>query len=308
MRHLLLISHFFPPMGGGGVQRVAKFVRYLVEHGWRTTIVCGRPEDYWMRDVTLLDEIPESARVLATAAASGLGILRRVRGSRGGDRRSSRGFGLLRRAASWLLVPDSYIGWRPFALRAARDVVHQDPPDALMSSGPPETNHLVASTLRRESGTPWLADFRDPWFGLHLLPAPTAWHRARHAKLERRVLDEADCLVATTTWLRDLLRERSHGKRAIYVIRNGYDPADFAGDIDRGDVAGGDASPLRLVHAGMLTLTRTATGLLQGLQRLYATTTPGLPAWVCRTAFACAATCRTARRSPRCGAPTCWCS
>lgn len=268
MRHLLLISHFFPPMGGGGVQRVTKFVKYLVEHGWRTTIVCGRPEDYWMRDETLLDELPESARVIATAAASGLGILRRLRRGSGGTRRSSKGFGLLRGAASWLLLPDSYIGWRPFALRAARTLVREDRPDALMSSGPPETNHLVAAVVRRESGTPWLADFRDPWFGLHLVPAPTGWHRGRHAELERAVLNDADCVVATTTWLRDLLRERSHGKREIYVIRNGYDPADFAAANHGDQVSGREPSHLRLVHTGMLTLTRTVTGLLHGLQRL----------------------------------------
>ncbi len=153
-----------------------------------------------MRDETLLRELPESARVVATAGASGLGILRRLRGGRAtgaSARRSSRGFGALRRAAAWFLVPDSYVGWRPFALGAAREIVRDDPPDALMSSGPPETNHVVGLALRRETGLPWLADFRDPWFGLHLFPAPTAWHRARHAKLEAAVLDQADCIVAT---------------------------------------------------------------------------------------------------------------
>lgn len=280
MRHLLLISHFFPPMGGGGVQRVAKFVKYLAQHDWRTTIVCGRAEDYWMRDETLVDELPESARVVATAAASGLGILRRLRGSRGegapatAARRSSRGFGVLRRAASWLLVPDSYVGWQPFALRAAREVLRDDPPHALMSSGPPETNHIVAATLRGESDIPWLADFRDPWFGLHLYPAPTPWHRARHAALERRVLQGADCVVATTTWLRNLLRERAPGQREIYVIRNGYDPADFVSEAPSRDEVPIDrlsnAPRLHLAHVGMLTLTRSANGLLQALQRLYA--------------------------------------
>ncbi len=280
MRHLLLVSHFFPPMGGGGVQRVTKFVKYLAPNGWRTTVVCGRPEDYWMRDETLAREVPESARVMATAAASGLSLLRRARGGRGPDAgtsaRSARGFGILRKAAAWFLVPDSYLGWRPFALRAARDVLRDDPPDALMSSGPPETNHLVAATLHRESGTPWLADFRDPWFALHLYPAPTAWHRARHRKMEAEVLREADCVVATTTWLRDLLRERAPGKREIYVIRNGYDPDDFV-DVENaaqqsGATRGNSATKpvLRLAHTGMLTLTRSARGLLEGLQQLYA--------------------------------------
>src|SRR5438445_1984909 len=108
MRHLLVISHFFPPMGGGGVQRIAKFVKYLERAGWRATVIAGRPEDYWMRDDSLLAELPASARVVRTAAASGQGLLRRLRPSAtGSGRRSSGGFAALRRAASWFLVPDT---------------------------------------------------------------------------------------------------------------------------------------------------------------------------------------------------------
>ncbi len=267
MRHLLLVSHFFPPMGGGGVQRVTKFVKYLEPHGWRVTVVAGRPEDYWMRDDSLQDDVPATARVVRTTAASGLGMWRRLprTGGEAGSRRSSRLFGALRHAAGWFLIPDSYVGWRPFALHAALAVLREDPPDVLMSSGPPETNHLVALRLHRESGLPWLADFRDPWFALHLHPAPTAWHRARHARLEARVLSEASCIVATTDWLRALLQSRAPAAERLHVIRNGYDPADFA-------AVPADSVPpvpgLRLVHTGMLTLSRSAAGLLHGVQRV----------------------------------------
>ena len=268
MRHVLVISHFFPPMGGGGVQRVTKFVKYLPLHGWRATVVCGRAEDYWMQDASLVGEIPASARVVRTAAASGLGLLRRVRGGAKAARRSAGGFALLRRAAAWMLLPDSYIGWRPFALRAARSVLAADPAQVIFSTGPPETNHLVALALHRETGLPWLADFRDPWFGLHLFPAPTRWHRRRHELLEQEVLRSADCLVATTSWLRDLLRARpGDAARRLVVIRNGYDPEDFPVDsAPRPD----PEQPLRLAHTGMLTLSRSAAGLLRGLQLLHA--------------------------------------
>lgn len=266
MRHVLVISHFFPPMGGGGVQRVTKFVKYLAACGWRATVIAGRPEDYWMQDDSLLADLPSSARVERTAAASGIGVLRRVRpGQTGGSRRSSRLFGGLRRAAAWFLVPDTYVGWQPFALRAARTILANDRPDAIVSSGPPETNHLVAMALQRESGLPWLADFRDPWFALHLYPAPTAWHRARHARLERAVLERADAVIATTAWLGDLLRSRTPRLRRLQVVRNGFDPADFP---PHAAALPPSAEPLRLVHTGMLTLTRSAAGLLQGIQRL----------------------------------------
>jgi len=268
----LLVSHFFPPMGGGGVQRVTKFVKYLDDCGWRTTVISGRPEDYWMRDDTLLADLPASASVERTAAASGISVLRRLRpaargsGAASASRRSSRVFGLLRRAASWTLVPDTYVGWKPFALRAAQAVLVRDPPAVILSSGPPETNHLVGLALRRATGLPWLADFRDPWFGIHLHPAPTAWHRARHARLEGAVLREASAVTCTTTWLRDLLCDRAPRPIAhLQVIRNGFDPADFPPPPP----PRAPDTPLRLLHTGMLTLTRSAEGLLAAIARLH---------------------------------------
>lgn len=294
MRHVLVVSHFFPPMGGGGVQRVTKMVKYLEECGWRATVVCGRPEDYWMRDDTLVADVPASARVVRVGGASGLGVLRRVggRGGRGGRgrraagtagataaatvapaaRRSARLFAVLRRATAWTLVPDSYVGWRAFARRAALETLRADPADAILSSSPPETNHLVGLDLHHATGLPWLVDFRDPWFALHLHPAPTAWHRARHAALERRVLRTAAACTVTTTWLRDLVRRQAGAGAGLlarlHVIRNGFDPADFAAAGAPAPMA--PPAPLTLLHTGMLTLTRSAAGLLHGLQHLHA--------------------------------------
>jgi len=226
-----------------------------------------------MRDDSLLAGVPASCRVERTAAASGIALLRTLRPGPGGksaattSRRSSRLFGVLRRAGSWFLVPDTYVGWRPFAERAARAVLLRDPAEAIVTSGPPETNHLVGLTLQRETGLPWLADFRDPWFQLHLHPAPTSWHRARHARLESAVLAHADAVTATTSWLEELLRARApRPLERLQVIRNGFDAEDFPAPPPPRP----PESPLRLVHAGMLTLTRTAAGLLAGLRRIHA--------------------------------------
>jgi glycosyltransferase involved in cell wall biosynthesis len=272
VRHVLVVAHFFPPMGGGGVQRVTKFVKYLDGCGWRSTVIAGQPDDYWMRDDSLVADVPASARVVRTAAATGLGLLRRLRPGGSGSparasRRSSGAFAALRRAGSWFLLPDTYIGWRPFALRAARDELARDPADVILSSGPPETNHVVALQLHRDTGVPWLVDFRDPWFQLHLHPAPTAWHRARHARMERAVLEGAAAATATTTWLRDLLRQRApDGLTRLHVIRNGFDAEDFGPTPPPRP----PTSPLRLVHTGMLTLTRSAEGLLAAISKLHA--------------------------------------
>jgi glycosyltransferase involved in cell wall biosynthesis len=228
-RHLLVISHFFPPMGGGGVQRISKFVKYLDRHGWRATVICGQPEDYWMRDDSLLHDLPASLCRRPVSGASGLGILRRLRPrSTQQSVRSASGFSILRRLSSWMLIPDSYIGWRRFALRQARAVLRDDPPQAILSTGPPETNHLVARAVQHASGLPWVADFRDPWFALHLHPAPSRWHRWRHSVLERQVLTQASAVLATTRWLGELLQQHGAPAARVHVIRNGFDPEDFS--------------------------------------------------------------------------------
>jgi glycosyltransferase involved in cell wall biosynthesis len=133
----------------------------------------------------------------------------------------------------------------------------------------------VARAVQHASGLPWVADFRDPWFALHLHPAPSRWHRWRHSVLERQVLTQASAVLATTRWLGELLQQRGAPAARVHVIRNGFDPEDFsrpseeAGNSVPAVAATPDpAAPLHLLHTGMLTLSRSATGLLQGLHAL----------------------------------------
>lgn len=261
VKHLLMIVPFFPPMGGGGVHRPLSFVRYLPEHGWRTTVIAPDGGSFWISDATLAERIPDSCRVIRTRTLSGQGLLARAstRGAARSQKRSSRGFGLVRRAASTVLVPDSYIGWYPFAVRAALDVARRERFDAVYSTSPPETAHLVGGVLHKRAGLPWLADFRDPWMNLHLLPTPSALHARVQRRLEARVCREAD-VVVTTQWHETRMRVE-YPKARVTRISNGYD----------GDEARSVASivpperPFRIVHAGTLTQRRSAVAFLDAL-------------------------------------------
>jgi glycosyltransferase involved in cell wall biosynthesis len=261
-----MIIPFFPPMGGGGVHRPLSFVRYLPRHGWKTTVVAPEAGAYWISDPSLTERIPAACRVIRTPTWSGQGLLARA-GTRGRTRpqsRSSRGFGVARRAASAVLMPDSYIGWYPFAVQAALAAVKAERFDALYTTSPPETAHLVGLAVQRRTGLPWLADFRDPWMNLHLLPPPTALHARLHRRWEARVCTTAH-VVTTTRWHEARVHECYPGARVVR-ISNGYD-----GDEARSVASITPASrPFRIVHAGTLTQRRTAVPFLEGLAEFFA--------------------------------------
>jgi glycosyltransferase involved in cell wall biosynthesis len=259
VKHVLMIIPFFPPMGGGGVYRPLSFVRYLPASGWRVTVVTPRGDAFWIRDESLLERVPADTRIVRTRTWSGQAVLRR--GGSGGQSRSSRGFGLLRRVASAVMIPDSYIGWYPFAVRAAQEVLRAGDVDAIYSTSPPETAHLVARSLHRRTRLPWVADFRDPWMNLHLLDLPSRAHAAVHRRLERSVCRHAH-VVVTTAWSEELIR-RGVAAARVTRIPNGYDGT----EAERvADLAAPPDGPMRIMHAGMLTQKRSAVPFLEALR------------------------------------------
>jgi glycosyltransferase involved in cell wall biosynthesis len=261
VKHVLMIVPFFPPMGGGGVYRPLSLTRYLPLHGWRVTVVAPRGDAYWIRDESLLRRIPDEVNIVRTDTWSGQAMLRR---SGSTQKRSSSGFGRLRRVASTVMFPDSYVGWYPFAVRAAMEVVEQGGVDVLYSTSPPETAHRVGGTIHRRSGLPWVADFRDPWMNLHLIDVPSPLHAAVHRRMERAVCRSAD-VVVTTEWSGELVK-RACADARVTRIPNGYDGEDAASVMGMTPPPGG---PLRLLHAGTLTLRRSAVPFLRALHALF---------------------------------------
>ncbi len=267
-RRVLIFAYFFPPRGGAGVQRIVKFAKYLPDEGWDPTIVTAKGDDYWMKDESLARELAGRVPVVRTPAFTGLAIFSRLAPRQAGSGHSPRSsVGAVRRlrgVSSWLLVPDSYVGWVPFARRAGEALLSREKFDALLTTSSPDSAHLIGLALSARARIPWVADFRDPWTRRLSFRPPTRWHRARHQALEREVLRRAALVTFTSGETREDYARRYPDIPAakMAVVTNGYDEEDFA----QLEEAQPPASRFEILHAGQLNPERPALPFLLALR------------------------------------------
>jgi len=247
---LFVVFHYPPEASSSGVLRTLKFSRYLLEHGWRVTVLTLRRDAYAVIDEKLEAQIPREVRIVRTRF---LNTKRHL---------SVRGL-----YPAILAVPDSWIGWYPWAVAAGRKILDTDPVDLIFSTSPHPTAHLIARTLARHARVPQVTDFRDPWYEEPPEPGmPRIVHRLS-PWLERQVVTSASHVVTSTTQLRDMLRARyaDQPTTKFTAILNGYDEADFA-DLPRH--ARAKSERLVIVHAGNINASfRDPSPLFQAIAR-----------------------------------------
>ena len=214
--------------------RTLKYSRYLLEHGWRTTVIAPNESAYDVIDKKLADQIPGAVRVIRTHFLN-----------------TKRNLSIRGIYPAILAVPDTWIGWMPWAVKAGRALLQRDPYDLIYSTSPHATAHIIALRLSASSQKPWVTDFRDPWNEDPPEPgAPNGVvYRWANRTLERKVIHKCSRVVASTTQLRDLLRERyaSEPSDKFDAILNGYDEEDFA---SLPAASNERADKLLMLHAG----------------------------------------------------------
>jgi glycosyltransferase involved in cell wall biosynthesis len=252
-RRVLVLAYYFPPVGGAGVHRTLKFVKYLSRFGWDATVISTRSRVYGARDESLVREVPATTQVVRTTAlplARYLGYaLHRAR---------------LMRLRAFILWPDGGLGWMPFALAAALMAVRRDRPDALFSTSSPYGSHLVALIVARLTGVPWVADFRDEWTANpHLVNQPGALARLS-SSAERAITRRATEVVVAADYfeLRGLARD---DPRRVEIV-NGVDEEDFPEESS----AVPPADRFVLSHVGTLYELQDPSAALRALAKLAA--------------------------------------
>jgi len=254
-RRLLLVSYYFPPIAGSGVFRPLRMAKYLGRHGWDVTVLSVSENTRAPKDPSLLREIPPQLRVERVPSAEPRALL--IALNKLGLR------GLVRRVEPWLMLPDDQRGWVPFAARRATQLARELRFDAVVTTSAPYSAHLVGQRLKRRTGIPWIADFRDEWTTNPYLRDryPTQWHLKFNRSLEREVLREADRVVCVSRpWLDALhdLVPKLPGNKFV-VLPNGYDGEHFR---DEAPVA---PDRFRIVYTGMFYGPRSPTPFLEAL-------------------------------------------
>ena len=275
-RRVLLLTYYWPPAGGPGVQRFLKFARYLRDYGWEPVIITPADGAYPYRDESLLNDIPEGLRVIRTGTREPFALYNRLTGKKGKevpvamvgfkDSRSP-----IQRLAKWVranfFIPDARVGWKPYAVKAALDEIARaarpgaDPGEKIhgfITTGPPHSTHLAGLALKRKTGLPWIADFRDPWTTVYynaFFPRSARTKRIDQ-RMEDQVLAEADHVVVVSEGMAEEFRERS---KALSVLYNGFDEQDMY------DGAAQPAAFFRLTHVGNMKPNQQVPALWQAV-------------------------------------------
>lgn len=279
LRRVLFISYQFPPVGGAGVQRPAKFVKYLHEFGWEATVLMPSNPSVPVFDESLLAELPDDLRFVksrtwepaygvkqsVSSASQNSGIARRLK------KLLLRPFRL---AAGLLLQPDPQILWLPNALRSATDLLRRVPHDAIFATAPPYTDLLLGTCLKRRFGLPLVLDYRDEWdLSSQYLENSRKdwWSRIVQERMQRWALRHADAVVATTQSSANRLATRitqSGGRASAHCIYNGFDPSDLSAgnEADHPDLA--PTGRFRIVYTGTLWNLTTIEPLARAVAQL----------------------------------------
>ena len=279
LKPVLIITYYWPPAGGSGVQRFLKFSAYLPAYGLEPVILTCSNATWPVRDHSLCDEVPQQTQVHKAYSLNPFSLYSRLTGKSAEELADpaislsssittpGRSGKLVRWIRANLFVPDARIGWVPFARRKALKLIDTHDIKTVITTGPPHSTHLIGTWLAARRPVRWIADLRDPWTEIHynrLLPRSSLAKRI-DAQLERRVLCRAHELVVTAPGTARYYEQKSG--RSVHTIVNGFDERDFEPPShNRSEQIGFcERSTLLVRHTGTISESSIPHGLLQAM-------------------------------------------
>jgi len=279
MKKVLIISYYWPPSGGAGVQRWLKFVKYLRDFGWEPIVYCPENPEYPETDHSLFKDIPENLEVLKFPIWEPYLVYKRFLGQKTdvkinaaflSENKKNR---TLENISVWIrgnfFIPDARKFWIRPSVRFLKKYLANHPVDVIVSTGPPHSTHLIARQLASTFNLPWLADFRDPWTNIDFYSELklTTWADKKHRNLEQMVLRDANAITVISNSMADDFDKIFH--RPYNVITNGFDMADTDHPLPEMD------KKFTIAHIGTLVSSRDPLTLWEALKSLVSTH-PGL--------------------------------
>jgi len=238
MKRVLIISYYWPPTGGSGVQRWVKFTKYLPSEGWQPVIYTPENPEQLAVDTSLEAEIPAEAEVIKRHITEPYRLYKSFLSKSGHSKEAvevnpvnAQHKSALQKFAMWirgnLFRPDPRCLWIRPSVKFLTKYLKEHPVDLIVSTGPPQSMHLIGLKLAEKTGIPWIADFRDPWTRifyfkhLQMTRATERWHH----KMEKEVLDKATAVVAVSPLVQKEFQSMT--ETPVELITNGFDETDF---------------------------------------------------------------------------------
>lgn len=232
MKKVLIITYYWPPAGGPGVQRWLKFVKYLPGFDIEPIVYIPENASYPIIDEELCNEVNPEVEVLIQPIKEPYKIARLFSkkstqnissGIIPDERKQSLSEQLLLFIRGNFFIPDARIGWVKPSVEYLSEYIKINPVDIVITTGPPHSLHLIGKQLKEQFNIPWIADFRDPWttIGYHKKLKLTTSAAQKHKTLEKEVLNKADRILVTSSSTKKGFKQIT--QQPIDVITNGYD-------------------------------------------------------------------------------------
>ena len=244
MKKVLVITYYWPPSGGSGVQRWLKFVKYFRDFGIEPIVLTVDPDfaTFPNFDYSLQNEIPEGIEIHKTRAKSPFALYSKVRQKEvpkvgfAGENKVGLIEKIMRFIRGNFFIPDARIGWNTFALEKAREILQANDIECVITTSPPHSTQLIGLALKNEFNIKWIADLRDPWTEIYYNKElyRTTFAKKKDYRLEQACLQKADKIVVVSQDIkRHFGANRTEILAKISVIPNGFDEEDFIESNDQ---------------------------------------------------------------------------
>jgi hypothetical protein len=237
-KRVLIVTYYWPPSGGSGVQRWLKFVKYLVRAGWEPYVFTPENPSFTIQDMSLEKDIPASVEVIRFPIWEPYKLFFKISKLFGKKNVQQTDFistgrkTFFQKISSWirgnLFIPDARVFWVKPSVEYLKDFLNRNQIHKIITTGPPHSVHLIGLKLKRTNPSlSWVADFRDPWSEWDLLDtlSLTNWAKKKHKRLEKEVLTVADKVITIAPYHVNLFQKL--GGRDVDLITNGFDEDDF---------------------------------------------------------------------------------
>ena len=237
MKKVLIITYYWPPAGGPGVQRWLKFVKYLPEYNIQPIVYVPENPTYPIVDEGLIQEVSDKAIVLKNTIfepyqLASIFSKKETKGISSGIIPNQKKQTFLQKILLWVrgnvFIPDARVLWVKPSVNYLEKYISENKIDTIITSGPPHSLHLIGLKLKQNLNVKWFADFRDPWttIGYHSALKLSSYAEKKHKKLERKVLNTADTIIVTSKTTKTEFQQIT--QKPIEVITNGYDVESIA--------------------------------------------------------------------------------